>query len=97
MRIIVITVLAGLFTACSSGTVNEIETQATAMSAYEECMAPYTDLMEAIDEGTNEWNALVDANDPVYQQYTIGGPIGTGYEGWATANGYPIEWPEPDC
>ena len=36
----------------------------------------------------DKWNEMAEANGPVYQQYTIGGEIGTGYEGWAEDQGY---------
>ena len=44
--------------------------------------------LDAYNKAVEEWNALSEANDSVYQQYTIGGEIGTGFEGWAEDNGY---------
>ncbi|KKL52558.1 hypothetical protein LCGC14_2284230, partial [marine sediment metagenome] len=46
--------------------------------------------MDTYNEWVDEWNAHYEANDPVYQQYTIGGEIGTGFEGWAEDNGYDL-------
>ena len=44
--------------------------------------------LNAYNKAVGEWNALYETNDSVYQQYTIGGEIGTGFEGWAEDNGY---------
>ena len=54
--------------------------------------AEANECLDAYNKAVEEWNALSEVNDSVYQQYTIGGEIGTGVEGWAEDKGYAADF-----